>query len=117
MSILEVKGISAAETDGVSLENISFCIDEKGIYGFFGKDGDTLTLLSRVLCGAREVKSGEIYYHGNELFSSEKKTAQIKKKIGYVPKSCYFAKDMTVVEALDLVGRAREFQLTDAQDR
>ena len=107
MSILEVKGISAAETDGVSVENISFCIDEKGIYGFFGKDGDTLTLLSRVLCGAREADVGEIYYHGNELFSSEKKTAQIKKKIGYVPKSSYFSKDMTLVEALDLVGRAK----------
>ena len=90
MSILEVKGISAVETEGVSLENISFCIDEKGIYGFFGKDGDTLTLLSRVLCGAREADVGEIYYHGNELFSSEKKAAQIKKKIGYVPKSSYF---------------------------
>lgn len=107
MSILEVKGISAAETEGVSIRDISFCIDEKGIYGFFGKDGDTLTLLSRVLCGAREADVGEIYYHGNELFSSEKKTARIKKKIGYVPKSSYFSKDMTLVEALDLVGRAK----------
>ena len=107
MSILEVKGIAAAETEGVSIRDISFCIDEKGIYGFFGKDGDTLTLLSRVLCGAREADVGEIYYHGNELFSSEKKTAQIKKKIGYVPKNSYFSKDMTLVEALDLVGRAK----------
>ena len=107
MSILEVKGISAAESDGALLKDISFCIEEKGIYGFFGKNSDTLTLLSRVLCGAREADGGEIFYHGNDLFASEKKASQIKKKIGYVPKSCYFAKDMTVAEALDLVGRAK----------
>lgn len=107
MSILEVKGISAAEAGGASLKDISFCIEEKGIYGFFGKDSDALTLLSRVLCGAREIDGGEIFYRDNDLFASEKKTSQIKKKIGYVPKSSYFAKDMTVVEVLDLVGRAK----------
>ena len=107
MSLLTVKDISAAETDGVSLKNISFCIEDKGVYGFFGKSSDTLTLLSRVLCGAREVDGGEIYYRDNDFLSNERTRAQTKKKIGYVPSRPFFSKDITVAEALDLVGRAK----------
>ena len=108
MSLLKVTDISAAEKDGAKLRNISFCINEKGVYGFFCRSSETLTLLSRVLCGAYEIDEGEVYYRDEELFKSEKKTAKIKKKIGYVPYRSLFSGDMTVTEALELLGRAKD---------
>ena len=107
MSLLEVKGISALRNDGVELKDISFVIEEKGVYGFFCKDADTLTFLCELLCGACEADEGEISYRDADFYKSEKQTAKIKRKIGYVPESCFFSKDFTVEEALDIIGRAK----------
>ena len=73
MSILEVKGISAVETEGVSLENISFCIDEKGIYGFFGKDSEQKThTLESPLRRSRGRERGDILSRQRAFLKREK---------------------------------------------
>lgn len=107
MSLLEVKSLCASEPEGASLKDISFAAEEKGVYGFFCKDKETLTMLARTLVGACEPENGVVYYRDNDFFANGKQTAKLKKKIGYVPERCFFSKEDTVAESLDLLGRAK----------
>ncbi len=107
MSLLLVKGLNKINAEGAGLKDISFCIEEKGVYGFLGKTDSGKGLLCSVLAGACEKDSGSIIYKENELYAKEKQTAGIKRKIGYVPQKSFFDSDMTVFEVLDLLGKAK----------
>lgn len=107
MSLLEVKSLCVSEPEGAALRDISFIAEEQGVYGFFCKDKDALTLLARTLSGACEADEGSVYYRDNDFFAKERQTAKLKKKIGYVPSRCFFSKEDTVAESLDLLGRAK----------
>ncbi len=108
MSLLELKALSKACADGFMIDGISFKIEEKGVYGFFGKSGAGKTLLASILCGIVDADSGEILYKGNDMRMSESQAARIRRKIGYVPSCCHFPADMTVFEVLDFTGMARK---------
>lgn len=102
-----VKDVTKRSSEEFAVEGISFDIDEKGIYGFLGKNGSGKTLLCEILAGACAPDEGEIIYKDRALYKKERLTAEIKKKIGYVPKSCFYDGDMTVMEVMDLIGNAR----------
>ena len=108
MSLLEVKDLEKTTADGFVLNNISFTIDDKGIYGFFGETGSGKTLLSTLICGACEADGGSVIYKDNDICRSEKNAVAAKRKIGYVPAQCHFASDATLVEVLDFTGRAKK---------
>ena len=108
MSLLEVKGLSKIGDDGVSIDGVSFEITEKGVYGFFGKNGAENTLLASLICGIADADGGDILYKESSLLAGEKQAAKIRRKIGFVPAVCYFPEDMTVFEVLDFTGMARK---------
>ena len=107
MSLLEVRNLTKLCSDGFGIDDISFTVDEKGVYGFFGKSGSGKSVLASILCGMSDADSGEVLYKGQNMLESEKKAAAIKRKIGVVCESEWFDCDMTVRETLDLTGRAR----------
>ena len=107
MSLLEVRDVCKEFSDEFSLRDISFEIDAKGVYGFLGKSESGKSALAFVLAGAVEIDSGSIAYKGSELYSTQKQTAMIKRKIGFVPQKCVFDSDMTAFEVLDFTGRAK----------
>ena len=107
MSLLEVKEIKKINDGNTDIKNISFHIEEKGICGFLCKNGSTNSLLAKILVGACETDAGHIFYKGKELYANEIQTVEIKKKIGFVASNCIFDNDVTVFEALDMVGRAK----------
>lgn len=107
MSLLELKALSKACSDGFVIDGISFKIEEKGVYGFFGKSGAGKTLLASMLCGVVDADSGEILYKDNDMRGSDAMAAGIRRKIGYVPASSILPDDMTVFEVLDFTGMAR----------
>lgn len=108
MVFADVKEISVTAPDGKSINKISFTAEEKGVYGFFGNDEAELSLLADAVSGMGEVDCGEIFLKGEKLYSTEKKTAKIKKKTGHVPKKCYFPDNMTLREVMDFTGRAKK---------
>lgn len=108
MSLLKVNNLSATAENGAELKKISFCIEEKGVYGFFCKDPEILTLLARVLSGSQEADRGDVIYRDGALFESERTTARIKRRVGYVPRYSFFSNDATVGESLDFIGRAKK---------
>ena len=107
MSLIFVSDVVKKISDEFSLTDISFEIEEKGIYGFLGKSGSGKTLLCEILAGAREIDEGSVVYKDRPLYKKARTTAEIKKKIGYVPHKCFFDGDMTVTEVMDLIGTAR----------
>lgn len=107
MSLLELKNVSKKYSDDFKIDNVSFCIEEKGVYGFFAKGQAGKTMLATLLCGASEIDGGEILYKNKPLHKSAKQTLKIKKKIGYVPDACIFPSDMTLGELLDFTGRVK----------
>ena len=108
MSLFEVKDLSKSCSECFGIDKISFEIQEKGVYGFFGKSGSGKTLLSMLLVGICEADSGAIIYKDKDLCESEAKAAQIKRKIGYVPAQSVFPNDMSVEEVLDFTGMTKK---------
>jgi ABC-2 type transport system ATP-binding protein len=107
MSLLELRNVLKELPGGFKIDNVSFSIDEKGIYGFFAKGKDGKTTLATILCGACDIDSGELLYKDKPMHAKAKQTAKIKKKIGYVPDACIFPADLTVSELLDFTGKAK----------
>ena len=108
MSLLELKNVSKKYPDGFKIDDVSFCIDEKGVYGFFAKGKAGKTMLATILCGACAIDGGEILYKDKAMHASAKQNAKIKKKIGYVPDECIFPSDLTVSELLDFTGKVKK---------
>ena len=107
MYLLEVQDLQKKKEKQTSVDSIRFKISEKGVYGFLGKKQSGKTLLAELLAGVCEADGGSISYNGKMLFANEKQTAEIKKKIGYVASVCFFDRDITVFESLDLLGKAK----------
>ncbi len=107
MSLLNVQELVKNTPDGFKLDGISFEIEEKGIYGFFGKRNSGKTLLASLLCGVCDADEGDISYKYRSIYTSEKQAVAAKKKIGYVPDTIRFPNDMTVEELLDFTGSAK----------
>ena len=60
-----------------------------------------------MLAGACPVDDGGIVYKKGELYAERRQTAQIKKKIGYAPSAQIYDADMSAIEIIDLLGRAK----------
>ena len=108
MSLLKVNELVKNTADGFKLNGVSFEIEEKGIYGIFGKRGSGKTLLASLLCGICDADDGDVCYKRNSMFASEKQAANAKKKLGYVPDKICFPKDMSILEVLDFTGAAKK---------
>ena len=107
MSLLKVEKLRVS-VDGLTvIRDVSFEIEEKGIYAILGKSEAERTALAKLLAGILKTDSGRILYKDNELSDSKKGNA-VKAKIGYLPKKCFLYPDMTVYETLDFTGKMRK---------
>ncbi len=108
MALITAERLCKVIDSELALAEISFEIEEKGIYGFLGKNGAGKSELADLLTGVLEPDSGRLVYKERQMFVNGKLTAQIKKKIGYVPEKCFFDHNMTCMEVLDFIGKAKQ---------
>ena len=107
MSLVKTENLSVT-VDGLTvLEDISFEIEEKGVYAVLGKAELERTTLARALAGLVDSDSGNIAYK-DVVLDNTKKGKAIKSKIGYLPKKSFLYPDMTAYEILDFTGRMRK---------
>ena len=105
--------LSYSERVGAPLKNLSFSIKKGGIHGILSPTGVEASTLLAILAGAIQGAIGSFTMHLEDQasdVSASKKTMQSsrwKRKIGYVPRTFEFYRDMTVYETLDFVGEAR----------
>lgn len=64
MSILEVTNL---KKDNV-IEEVSFSIDEKGVYAFLGKVASGKSTLAEILAGASEADGGKVVFRDVDIY-------------------------------------------------
>ncbi len=80
-----------------ALENVDFSIYEGQIHGLVGENGAGKSTLIKMLTGALQPTSGDIFIDGNKVVISDPIVAR-KFKIGAVYQDLTVAKDLTVAE-------------------
>ena len=108
MSILEVIDLKKDSSQGSFIENLSFSIEEKGVYAFLGKASSGKSTLAQILAGVTEADSGIVFFRESDMYANAKKNKIAKAKIGYVPENIFFYPDMTAFEVLDFTGRIKK---------
>ncbi|HEQ5509190.1 TPA: ABC transporter ATP-binding protein [Streptococcus pyogenes] len=82
------------------LKDVSFSINNPGIYGLLGENGAGKTTLMNIIATVLRPERGSIYYKGTEIYS--KNYNDYKKKVGYMPQDINLYGDLTVSENLKL---------------
>jgi ABC-type multidrug transport system ATPase subunit len=97
-SIIEAKGISKNFGSTEALNDISFNINEKEIFGFIGPDGAGKTTLFRIITTLLLPDSGTMTVAGKDVV---KDFRHLRRIIGYMPGRFSLYQDLTVEENLN----------------
>ena len=98
-SIVVIDDVSKFYGSKKALDQVSFTLEKGRIYGFVGENGAGKTTLIRLLAGLGEPTTGTISLFGQPL---SEKTADLRKKIGFMVERPIFHDDLTARENLRL---------------
>lgn len=101
MDILKVTNLSKRFGSQKIIDNLSFKVGEKTIYGFIGENGAGKTTTMKMILGLLKSEEGAIEVNGEKVIYGDTKT---NKYIGYLPDVPEFYGYMTAYEYLDLCG-------------
>ena len=101
MKSIEVKNLTKKFGDFVSVDNISFDVEEGEVFGFLGANGAGKSTTIKMLCGILESTSGEAKVAG---FDINKQSEMVKKQIGYMSQKFSLYNDLTVIENINFFG-------------
>ena len=101
MDILKVKNLSKSFGSQRIIDNLSFKVGEKTIYGFIGENGSGKTTTMKMILGLLKSDEGIIEVNGEKVVYGDTKT---NKYIGYLPDVPEFYGYMTPYEYLNLCG-------------
>ena len=68
----------------ISVEDMSFSLDEHAVLGFIGPNGAGKTTTMRMLCGIMPPSSGDVLIDGASILNDP---VAAKRKIGYLPEN------------------------------
>ena len=108
MSIYRVESLKVIHEKKMVLEDISFDIEEKGVYAILGKSAHARYILAKTLAGIIPIESGNIFYKDVIVNRRTTKGRAARAKIGYLPRNCFLYGKMTVYEVLDFTGAIRK---------
>jgi len=93
MGTLECSGLTKVYEDHrKALDNVSFSVETKGIFGLIGRNGAGKTTLIRILATELEPTSGTANINGFNIFTQEN---QLREKIAIVPQEARAIRWMT----------------------
>lgn len=101
MHSIKVKNLTKKFGDFISVDNISFEVEEGSVLGFLGANGAGKSTTIRMLCGILEPTSGDAVVGG---YSVKKQPAEVKKTIGYMSQRFSLYNDLTVEENINFFG-------------
>lgn len=99
--ILQAHELRKSYGPRVALHNLSFALQAGRILGFLGPNGAGKTTAIRILTTILEPTSGHFYVDG----VNSQHPHEIRQKIGVLPESLGFSKQMTGIECLTFFGR------------
>ena len=94
MELLKVENVTKAYSNHLALDDVSFSVPEKSIFGLLGPNGAGKTTMIRIITQIISQDKGEIYLHGKPITPAD------VRKIGYLPEERGLYKKMKVGEQL-----------------
>ena len=102
--MIEVKNLVKKYGNHTAVKGISFKVDTGKIYGFLGPNGAGKSTTMNIMTGCLAATEGQVLINGHDIFTEPK---EAKKCIGYLPELPPVYMDMTPLEYLQFVGKAR----------
>lgn len=100
--MIEVANLSKRYGDVAAVENVSFSAAPGQILGFLGPNGAGKTTTIRVITGFLPATEGTVRVCGFDVFSQ---SAEVRRRIGYLPENPPLYNDMTVIPYLRFAGK------------
>ena len=102
--MIEVKNLVKKYGNHTAVKGISFKVDKGKIYGFLGPNGAGKSTTMNIMTGCLAATDGSVVINGHDIFKEPK---EAKKCIGYLPELPPVYVDMTPLEYLEFVGKAK----------
>lgn len=102
--MIEVNSICKYYGDFPAVTDMSFTIENYGVYGFLGPNGAGKSTTMNILTGCLSADSGTVRIDGNDILE---KPELARAKVGYLPETPPLYMDMTPVEYLRFVAGAK----------
>ncbi len=114
MNILELSHVSKRFGDKKVLQNVTFSVPPKCIFGFIGRNGAGKTTTMKSILGLLQIDSGKITICGDKVAYGHNLT---NRHIGYLPDVPEFYSYMTAREYLRLCGDVTGMKSSDIKNR
>jgi ABC-2 type transport system ATP-binding protein len=114
MYSIEVNNLTKKFGKFVSVDSISFNVNEGEVFGFLGANGAGKSTTIRMLCGIIEPTSGDALVGG---FSIKKQSEKVKRNIGYMSQKFSLYNDLTVSENINFFGSIYGLKNSELEER
>lgn len=111
MPAVEVNQVVKAYTDKVAVDNLSFNVVQKEIFGLIGPNGAGKTTTIRMMMDIIKPDSGEISIFGEKLSEST------KNKLGYLPEERGLYKKLTVIDSIIYLASLKGMDSRSAREK
>jgi len=115
--MIEVNDLTKLYGDRVAVAGVSFSVAQGQVLGFLGPNGAGKTTTMRMLTGFLPPSSGTARVAGFDVFSQ---SAEVRRRIGYLPENPPLYTDMTVTSYLTFVAKLKGVArraVAEARDR
>jgi ABC-2 type transport system ATP-binding protein len=102
--MIEVAHLSKRYGDLAAVHDVSFKASPGQILGFLGPNGAGKTTTMRIITGFLPATSGTVKVQGFDVFEQ---SAEVRRRIGYLPENPPLYNDMTVIPYLRFVARLK----------
>ncbi len=111
--MIEVKSLTKNYGPVAAVKGISFTVEKGHVYGFLGPNGAGKSTTMNMICGCLAPSDGEITINGFDIIDD---AVEAKSCIGYLPEIPPLYLDMTPLEMLEFVGRAKKLRGAELYD-
>jgi len=111
--MLEVRNLTKRYGDIVAVRDVSFTAAQGQILGFLGPNGAGKTTTMRILTGFLPATSGTAKVAGFDVFTE---SAEVRRRIGYLPENPPLYADMTTESYLRFVARIKGMAKAAVED-
>jgi ABC-2 type transport system ATP-binding protein len=111
--MLEVRNLTKRYGDIVAVRDISFSASQGQILGFLGPNGAGKTTTMRILTGFLPATSGTAKVAGFDVFTE---SAEVRRRIGYLPENPPLYTEMTAEAYLRFVARIKGMARSTIED-
>src|SRR4029079_8199091 len=100
--MIEISNLSKRYGELAAVQDVSFTAAPGEILGFLGPNGAGKTTTLRIITGFLPAASGTVRVCGYDVFEQ---SAEVRRRIGYLPENPPLYNDMTVVPYLRFAGQ------------